>query len=77
MLAEARVIAGGGHSQERKEARMRKDSSLRGAQEMDPAGNRKGNLYWKDRGNSRPEDGEDFKYVKSNRVRSIFLYMQE
>ena len=37
MLAEARVISGGGRSQERKEARMRKDSSLRETQEMDLA----------------------------------------
>ena len=59
LLAEARVISGGGRSQERKEARMRKDSSLKEAQEMDPAGNRKGNMEWKDPGNGWPEGGGD------------------
>ena len=55
ILAEARVIPQrGGRCQERKEARMRDNSSLRRAQEMDPAGNRKGNLVCKDPGNGRP-----------------------
>ena len=55
MLTEAKVIVRGSRSQEKLEEGMRRDSSPRKVQEMDPAGIRKGCLELQDPGNDRPK----------------------
>ena len=61
MLMEAKVIQGGSRCQEKNEEGMREDSSLRNAQEMKPAGTRKGDQGSQDPGNGWPKGGGGLK----------------